>query len=130
MATLTDFGLEWGTDRWLDNASGRLDYIGVGSGSGAEANDATALANREYVAEYTNSNIEFVETGPGGEFEAIIRVKGGTEVPAGTELSEIGVYVGDPTADGNLFIIDEFNTVPVAAGRTEEFRIPVTPERS
>jgi len=124
MTTSPDEGLEARGDL-LKNA---IAYVALGTGQN-ESTTATGLGSREYLAQPSNNNVRIVETGSTGEYEIIIEVTGGTEVPGGTEISEIGAFFGDPDSGGPLFAIDEFAAVPVDAGHTEEFTIPVDPTR-
>lgn len=124
MTTTPDDGLEAIGDL-LQNA---VAYVGLGTGKN-ESTTASALGNREYLVQTSNSNVEIIETGSTGEHEVVIRVKGGTEVSGGTEISEMAVFDGDPDADGTLLNIDEFAAKTVEAGHTEEFTIPVNPQR-
>ena len=124
MTTIPNEGLEAVGDLLLNAVA----YVALGSGQN-ESTTASALENREYTAQVSNPNVELVETGTTGEFEVVIRVKGGTEVTGGTDISEMGVFDGDPAADGTVISIDEFATKTVEAGHTEEFTIPVDPQR-
>lgn len=103
-------------------------YVALGTGQN-ESTTASGLENRVYAADVSSTNVELVETGTTGEFEIVVRVKGGTEVPAGTEISEMAAYDGDPAADATVFSIDEFAAKTVEAGHTEEWTIPVDPQR-
>ena len=124
MTTTPDDGLEAIGDL-LRNA---VAYVGLGTGKN-ESTTASALGTREYLVETSNTNVELVETGTTGEYEAVIRVKGGTEVSGGTEISEMAVFDGDPDGSGTLLNIDEFGAKTAEAGHTEEFTIPVNPQR-
>jgi len=124
MTTTPDTGLEAIGDL-LKNA---VAYVAIGSGQN-ESTTATSLGNREYFAQVSNTNVDVVETDTDGGHDVVIRVKGGTEVPGGTDISEMGVFDGDPTAGGSLLYIDDFGAVEVEAGHTEEFTIPVEPQR-
>lgn len=123
MVTLTDTGLEWLGDKVIDNVSTTLDTVAVGSGNGESAT-ATSLGSQEFSADSGTSIVEFVETGTEGQIEARIEVTGGTEVPAGVTITEIGVF-----ANTDLIFIDEFNGVTIADGQSEEFVLPLIPER-
>jgi len=128
MATLTDDGLVWLGDKALDDVNTRIDAIAVGTGQN-ESGDASTLGNEVYRADYTMANVEFVDvTGPGA-FEGHIEVQGGTEVPANTQITEIGVFAGGDGGGGTLVIIDEFDPIEVGDGHTEEFTSPATPTR-
>lgn len=127
MTTVTDDGLEWQGDRAISDVP-KIDTIALGTGQN-EQNGASQLGDEVHRADVNNSNVELLETGDLGEFEAVIRVKGGTEVPPNTEISEIGVLAGGSDGGGTLVIIDEFASVPVEDGHTEEFTVPVNPQR-
>ena len=59
------------------------------------------LNNEEYRAPLSNSNVELIETGQTGESELIIRVKGGTEVDAGTPITEMGAFFNGEGGGGS-----------------------------
>jgi len=124
MTTVSDSGLE----RIGDQIKADVAFLAVGSGQN-ESTTASGLGSREFAASTSNSNVELVETGTTGQFEAIIRIKGGTEVSAGTTISEVGLFDGDPAGSGTLLIIDEFAGITVEAGHTEEFTVPIDPRR-
>jgi len=124
MTTTPDEGLE----AIGDAIKNGIAYVGLGTGKN-ESTTASALGNREYLAQTSNANVELVETGTTGEHEVIITVKGGTEVSGGTAISEMAVFNGDPDAGGIVFAIDEFSAITVEAGHTEEFTIPINPQR-
>jgi len=124
MTTTPDDGLEAIGDL-LTNA---VAYVALGTGQN-ESTTASDLGNRTYTVQVSNSNVEVIETGATGEFEIVVRVKGGTEVAGGTDISEMAAYDGDPDAGGTVMVIDEFAAKTVEAGHTEEFTIPVDPRR-
>lgn len=124
MTTVTDNGLEFVGDRLIGNSSAVINTVAVGTGKN-ESSSATGLGNQEYSATDTSNNVEILETGTTGEIEFVITLKGGTEVPANTDITETGLF----TDDGTLVVIDEFSSVTVEDGRTEEFVIPLDPQR-
>jgi hypothetical protein len=103
-------------------------YVALGAGTN-ESTTASGLEDRVYTAAVSNTNVELPETGTTGEFEVIVRVKGGTEVAGGTAISEMAVFDGDPAGNATVLSIDEFGAKQVEAGHTEEFTIPVDPQR-
>ena len=121
MTTVTDDALDWYQDRARGETDGKIDTIAVGSGTDSESDDADGLDDEEYRGDASDNNIEFIDLDEPGEMEAVIRVKGGTEVPGGTEISEMMVYVED---DEVVICVDNFSGVPVEEGHTEEFTIP------
>lgn len=129
MTTTTDDGLEVVGDLLIGAVSGQINALAIGSGTGSETTDATSLNNEEYRAPLTNSNVELIETGQTGESELIIRVKGGTEVPAGTPITEMGAFFNGDGGGGTLVFVDNFDAKTVEAGHTEEFTIPTDYQR-
>lgn len=126
MTTAPDNGL----DRIATSISNIISHVAVGTGTNESAS-ATALGNREFTASRSDAVVEILQPGETGEIEVVIAIKGGTEVPGETGISEIGVFDGDPAAAGTtLLFIDEFQTVIVEDGHTEEFTIPVDPRRA
>jgi outer membrane lipoprotein SlyB len=125
MTTTTDDGLEVIGDLLIGNRQGGITALAVGSGTGSESASATALANEEHRAAVSGSNVELLESGQTGEVELLIRVKGGLEVPAGTAISEVAAF-----QDTEMVFVDEFAAVTVEAGNTEQFTLPVDPQRS
>ncbi len=127
MTTVTDEGLTWYQDRATGQVSGKLDQIALGSGSGSESQTATALDNQVYAGTVADNNIEFiVDDDNPGRVECIITVQGGTEVPADTDINEMLVGV---SAVGVTIAIDNFASITVEAGHTEEFTLPILVER-
>jgi hypothetical protein len=124
MTLTTDAGLEIIGDLLIGTTTGQIDALAVGSGSGSESPTATGLDQEEHRAPVSGSNVDLIESGATGETELIIRIKGGLEVPAGTSITEVAAFF-----DGTMVFVDEFNAVTVGAGRTEEFIIPVDPQR-
>jgi len=125
MTTTPDTGL----DRIATSIINTVSHVAVGTGRNESAS-ATALGSRAFAASRSDIPVEILQPGETGEIEVVIVIKGGTEVPAGTGISEIGVFDGDPAATGaTLLFIDEFQTVTVEDGHTEEFTIPVDARR-
>jgi hypothetical protein len=130
MTTTTDDGLEIVGDLLIGAVSGQIDALAVGSGTNSESPTATALGNEEHRAAVSGTNADLIEAGQTGQLELIIRVKGGLEVPDGTQITEIGAFFNGAGGGGTLVFIDNFSAVTVEAGNTEQFTIPVDPQRS
>jgi len=125
MTTTPDNGL----DRIATSIINTVSHVAVGTGTNESAS-APALGNREFAASRSDAPVEILQPGETDEIEVVIAIKGGTEVSGGTGISEIGVFDGDPTITGaTLLFIDEFQTVTVEDGHTEEFTIPVDARR-
>lgn len=113
MATRTpDEGLEWYADRSInsDNAENERIYdVAVGSGTAGLSDADTQLDQEEYRATVDDSSVAMIDTaGDPGEIELRITVSGGTEVPAGTTVTELGAWARDPSiADGSVTESDD-----------------------
>jgi hypothetical protein len=129
MTTITDSGLEVVGDLLIGTASGQIDALAVGSGTASESTTATALKTEEHRAPVSGSNADVTETGPTGETELSIRIKGGLEVPGGTPIAEIGAFFDGAGGGGELIAIDNFNPVTVESGDAQEFILPLDPRR-
>ena len=129
MTTITDNGLEAVGGSFIGAGSGQVDALAVGSGVG-ESPTATALDTEEHRAAVSDGNVDIISTGATGTAELVIRIKGGLEVPAETEISEIGAFINGAGGGGTLILIDNFNPVVVESGHTEEFIIPVDTQRA
>ncbi len=129
MTTTTNDGLEVIGDLIIGNVDAEIDAIAVGSGTGSEVDDASSLNNEEHRATVSDTNVEIIETGETGQSELIIRVKGGTEVAAGTPITEVGAFFNGAGGGGTLVFVDNFDATNVEAGHTEEFTIPVDIQR-
>jgi hypothetical protein len=124
MTTITNEGREWYRDLSL-NGGNTVDVIKVGSGTNTETTTATSLGNLKKSASTSDSIVNIEEGKNANEFVCNITITGGTEVPAGTDISELGVF----SSDGKLIAIDNFSSVTVNSGVTEAFSMTFTIER-
>lgn len=101
-----------------------VDTIILGTGSAAEAKSNTTDDIEEVHRDpLSNSNVTVVEdeTQP-GYVEIFARAQGGTEVDAGTTITEVGYAVG---AQDILVYRDVQGGLTINAGRTGEVKIPI-----
>jgi hypothetical protein len=131
MTTLTDVGLEAIADIILGLTSTRIDTLAVGTATGTETTGATALGNEIFRANVSDTNISLVDSGPGGQTEASIVVKGGLDIPAGSQITEVGVIENGAGGGGNnrLVFIDNVPAVTVNNGDSEQFTVPIQLKR-
>jgi hypothetical protein len=125
MTTVTEEGTTYLLDRITSNTR-PITHIAIGTGSN-ETGTATQLGNLLYSGDDSLPNVRFVQPNT-DTLEAVITVTGGVQVAAGTEISEVGVFSGDPedsTVDETLVFIDGFSSVQVDPGHTEEFTVPL-----
>lgn len=125
MTTITDDGLDFYNEKSIDETSATIDTIAVGTGTGSESQTPTGLSSEVYRGVVTDTNINFSAITGEGRMEAVITLKGGTEVSGGTEITEMLVEA----SDGTIIAIDNFSAVTVEAGHTEEFTLPIVVQR-
>lgn len=122
MTTVTDDGVDWYQDIAIGNTEYPIDTIAVGTGSGSEGVNSDGLDAPVYEGQAgDDSNVTFQTLDQTGLMEAIITVRGGTEVPAGTVITEMAVVVN---GDDVVVAVDNFTPIEVEAGHTEEFTMP------
>jgi hypothetical protein len=112
MATITpDEGLDWFVEQSLDQNgtdSEKIYDVAVGTGTASLSPTDTQLDVEEHRSNSSDSIVSIVNTSAPGEIEVKITISGGTEVPAGTSITEVGVFARDPTiADGNVTDADD-----------------------
>lgn len=128
MTTITNAGLTAFEDVLIDPSSAQLDTIAIGTASGTEDSDATALGAEVFRSDIADGNVKLIQTG-GGERELAVRVSGGSDVAATTEISEVGVFIGGAGGGGVLAAIDNFSAVTIESGDVQSFSIPFAAQR-
>jgi hypothetical protein len=117
---------EAGKDHFANAAFGRtsaeLETIAVGSGTTDPSVTDDSLKQRVFEASEQTS-IVTLEKGDGiGEYVCRISIKGGTEVPGGTDITELGLK----TSDGDLVYRETRTAVTVDTGSRIAFEFVVT----
>lgn len=124
MTLLTDDGKDWyGTITNPTTSTDDIASVAIGSGSGSENVSATSLGNREYIADYQDAPVDFIDGSALGEVTAVIEVTGGTEIPAGTTITEMAVLAGLSGSTSFFVYVDEFSGVTVQSGSTRSFEL-------
>lgn len=136
MATITpDEGLDFTKKRVLDEpetAGWEMFQVAVGSGSANLSATDTQLDVEEYRANKTDSVVTIEDSTPVGEVLIRITVSGGTEVPAGTTITEFGIFgvdtndaPSDDTEDAKdrLLHRELRSGITLKAGDTKTFEI-------
>lgn len=126
MTTVTDNGIDYFQDRGIGTANGPIDTVVLGTGSGSESETSSGVDSQAYSGTDSNGNITIESVSQTGRFEARVEIQGGTEVPGGTEITEMAIRA---SADGVCVAIDTFESVKVKTGETEEFTMPVQIQR-
>ena len=122
MTVITEDGRDWYQDRARGDAE-PFDEVAVGTGDWPDPDDleqADDLDDEAYRGEITDGNIEIDNVSDTGRLHVTIEISGGTEVPGDTEITEMAIF-----ADDLLVWIVSFDAVPVEAGVTEEFTMPI-----
>lgn len=121
---ITDGGDSLVADLLLGLTTEELSSIAVGTDGTPPTESDTSLAQELYRSTKTDSNVALELTGTTpGEFLGRITVSGGTEVPSGTDIEEIGLFGDQDT----LVYRETFSPVTLDAGdrKTFEFTIEV-----
>lgn len=114
MGLVPDVGRNVMADILIGDSTTTIDKMGVGTGSTSPSASDTSLDNQVYRASSSDSSVTIARTQNTGEFEATITVNGGTEVAAGTDITEFGVF----TANDVLVYRDTISALTVQAGET------------
>lgn len=105
MTTITpDEGLDWYRDIAVpaNNARVKEVYdIAVGDGSASLSPSDSQLDNELYRGKKPDSNVNIIAKSATGVYEVSITISGGTEVAAGANITELGVWSRDPSIDEN-----------------------------
>jgi hypothetical protein len=125
MTTITDDGFEALADVLIGLTQTRIDAIAVGTATGSEVQNASTLGNEVFRADKSDPKTSFADTGSGGQLEITIAVTGGTDVPANTQITELGVFEDGANGNGRLTVIDQVPAVTVENGDIEQFTVPV-----
>lgn len=121
---ITNVGEDWFADRAVKSGFNEyLDIVGVGTGNTAPSNSDTQLDNEEYRASKSNSNVTVETTSNIGEVRCTISITGGTEVTAGSDIWEFGLF-----SDGGTLLYREVrdSAVTVESGETSTFEFKIT----
>lgn len=96
MTVLTDQGLQYINDYTFGRETDPIDTMAVGTGTAAESTGDTTLENELYRSSASNADVRFppVPDALASTYGAIDVVGGHPDIPAETELTEIGVLVG------------------------------------
>lgn len=125
MVTPTDAGLEWMIEYQSGLAPGPLDTIAVGNGTGAE--DAAATSLQSEIDRWTSADaiVDFVpDSGDNTIVYAVIELTGGLELPAGADISEVGVFASSTTPE-TLVWYAVSSPVPFPSGERNKLKIPM-----
>jgi len=102
-----------------------LDVVALGTGTATPTETDTSLANELYRSTRSDSNVSIDLSGSEpGEIVARITVSGGTEVTAGTTITEIGLFGDQDT----LLYRETFSGVTIDSGDRKTFEFAIEPD--
>jgi hypothetical protein len=122
MTTTTDAGLSVVADLLIGATSTPVDALAVGTGSNESA-AATSLANEQFRSNVSNTNVDIQSTGA-ATVEFAIGVVAGSDVPVGTQITEVAAFFNGSGGGGTMLVIDSFPAVTLQSGNIERFTIP------
>lgn len=123
MATIIpNVGLDWVANNSVPSKEvPELQYVAVGTGTTAPAVDDTALESEIYRSDIANSNASITKSSSTGTVRVSITVSGGTEVPAGSDITELGVF----TESDDLIYREVRNTITIKNGERITFEFTI-----
>lgn len=124
-ATLTTNGLEWLIDRAVGEADKTQLVVAVGTGTTAPADDDTSLENEVYRAKDGDEDAAVFNNATDPWLVAEIEVTGGLDVPANTEISELGFFAEDNSNNEVLVYRGIREPVPVENGQTRTLQMRI-----
>ena len=96
----TTHGEIWSQRKDHDATNGKIDTIKVGTGTKAESASDTGLAEQAYATSDT-AEINLVESAEGTQRTYYIELTGAQNVPAGTAITEMAIFVSGTASDGS-----------------------------
>lgn len=88
-------GLRFISDQILDGGVGTLKTVAIGTGTTAAQTTDTTLEAEVYRQDESGDNVSIERVDDTGEIRVLISVAGGTEITAGTNITEFGVFADD-----------------------------------
>lgn len=108
----TSIGLNYLAENAFEKPDSRINTIAVGSGTTNPAITDTTLESRVFEATDGTNVVSFESATAAGEYICRIALQGGTEVPGGTQISELGLK----TDAGDLIYRETRNAVTIETG--------------
>ncbi len=123
---VTSDGLSWMHERLVNESTPPITTIALGSGSSAPAAADTSLDAEVVRRDVSSDNAQLFFNSEVPEIRFRITIQGGTDVPAGTEISELGVF----NAAGTLIYRETRVPIEMNQGirRTIDSRLTLTSE--
>lgn len=115
----TERGIEWVADKTIDNETGVIDTMMIGTGTTDPSLGDTSLENEVHRASTSSPRMSVVETSQVGQLELTIEITADNEVSAGTDITEYGVE----TSDGTFIYREVRDPITIEIGQNVEFVI-------
>jgi len=122
MGEITDDGAESIGDTIFDINSTPINTIAVGDGTSSPSRTDTQLDNKLYEADVTSDTVSIEPTSTDGVVSLTITVAGGTEVPGGSTITELGLI--DST--GTLVYRETRTQTIIESGEVATFSVEFT----
>ena len=134
---IPDEGLDWYRNKGIQDNDVTNEFvydIAVGDGSQTVSSTDTQLNNEVYRANEDGPNASIDAGNSTGKYLVEVSVTGGTEVPGGTSVTELGVWARDPSmnqsnvsdGDDKMIYHEAFSGKTVNNGETKTFTIELT----
>lgn len=122
-SAVTTFGKNYYVNRTVDGDSyPEQTKMVVGSGTTSASESDTSLETLEYEAQFTDANANLYKVASAdGVYRANIEISGGVEVPAGTDIAELGIK----TSNDDLVYREVRNVTTIRAGERISFEIEI-----
>lgn len=141
MASLTpNEGLEFFADKGMEESEMQdweMWQVAVGDGSASLSSADTQLDSELFRGDKTDSIVTIADSSTAGKITVRISISGGTEVPAGSSITEFGIFAVDPAdpptddttdAKDRLLHRELRDPITLAAGDRKTFELPYVVE--
>lgn len=119
---IPDKGLNWFRDKSIDEVTGTIEFIGVGTDDTAPTTTDESLSQEVYRASKDLKNCTITKSSNTGEVDCTITVTAGTNVDSGTTVRELGLFA----SDGTLLYREVRSPVEIAGGERVTLNFGVT----
>lgn len=118
---IPDEGLDWVADRMIFSDASDLGEVAVGNGDTEPAAGDSSLESELYRASSDQENCTIERSSSLGEIQCTITISGGTEVDAGSQISELGLF----SLAGDLVYREVRSSVEINEGERVTFEFEV-----
>lgn len=121
--TIPNDGLNWVADAATPGVDEpKLQYVSVGTGTSSPKIDDTDLESETYRSDIDTATSSIDRSSSTGSIRASITVSGGTEVPSGEEITELGIF----TESGELVYREVRDVISIGDGERVTFEFIVS----